>query len=165
MEEAVRRYLGTADGHSWPEHPRLPGPPEPQRLPLDVLPPALAVHVESVTQALQVPHELPELLALACVSAAVAGRVEVEPRAGWREPVGIYTACILPPASRKSPTYAAMVGPLRDWEAEAVGLAAPHYRNAVDAADVARVSLQRAKQAAAKGKGDRAEVEAARLWL
>jgi len=125
----------------WPERPRLPGPPEPERLPLDVLPPALRAHVESVSAALQVPPELPELLALACVSAGAAGRVEVEPRAGWREPVGLYVACILPPAARKSPTYAAMVGPLREWEGQAVQEARPGYLAAMDAVEVARHDL------------------------
>ena len=151
MEEAALRYLGPTDETPWPAL-RLPGPPEPERLPLDVLPPALAGHVESVSAALQVPHELPELLALACVSAAVAGRVEVEPRAGWREPVGIYTATILPPAARKSPTFAAMTAPGREWEEEAVQLAAPRYLSALDAVDVARADLEATKRAAANSR-------------
>ncbi|MDP2956146.1 MAG: YfjI family protein [Longimicrobiales bacterium] len=130
---------------------------------MNVLPPALAAHVESVAAALQVPRELPELLALACVSAAVAGRVEVEPRAGWREPVGIYTATILPPGSRKSPTYAALTEPLRDFEAESIHQATPRYLSARDAVDVALADLEGTKRAAARSKATRDEVEAARL--
>ncbi len=167
---SVGRYQATpsaptAAPEPFPEHPRLPGPAEPERLPLDVLPPTLAGHFESVAQALQVPHELPELLALACVSAAVAGRVEVEPRAGWREPVGIYAACILPPAARKSPTYAAMTAPVRDFEAENIKATAPRYFAALDVVDVAQADLDATKKAAAKGKATRSEVEAARLRL
>ena len=153
------------DRAPFPEHHRLPGPRRPERLPLDVLPPALAGHVASVTDALQVPHELPELLALACVSAAVAGRVEVEPRPGWREPVGIYAATIMPPGTRKSATFAAMTEPVRDFEAENIRAVAPRYLNAKDAMDVASFDLDGTKKGAGRRKATLSEVEAARLRL
>lgn len=165
LVNAASLYLDPPEPEPWPERPRLPGPPEPERLPLDVLPPALADHAGSLARTLQVPHELPELLALACASAAAAGRVEVEAREGWREPVGIYAAAILPPAGRKSPSFRGMTEPLREWETKAVRLAAPRYLAAVDAVDVARSDLEATKKAAAKGKATRAEVEAARFRL
>lgn len=152
-------------GDPWPDHPRLPGPKDPERLPLDALPPVFAAHVRSVASALQVPPELPELLALACVSAAVAGKVELEPRVGWRESSGIYTAVILPPGSRKSPTFEALTRPLRDREAVSIELARSAYQAALAAVDVARAKLDAAKKAAAKKNGESTDVVAARQRL
>lgn len=157
---------GRADeAEGWPAVPDLPGPPDPVALPVEALPPALRAHVLSVADALQVPAGLPALLSLGCVSAAAAGRVEVDVRAGWREPVGIYTGCILPPASRKSPCYAAMTAPVREWEGEQIREAAPAYVAALDAAEVATKRLDKAKNDAATGKADAAAVIACRRDL
>jgi hypothetical protein len=147
----------------WPDRPRLPGSPDPQPLPIDALPPAVRAHVVSVAGALQVPQDLPHLLALGTFSAALAGRVEVEARPGWREPVGLYVACIMPPATRKSPTFAAMTAPLRRHEEEAVIRAAPKVLAATDVLEVAEKRLERTKADVVKGKAESAEVERARL--
>lgn len=149
----------------WREAPILPGPPEPEPLPVGVLPPALRDHARSVADSMQVPAELPALLALGCVSAALVGRVEVDVRSGWREPVGLYAASIFPPAGRKSPTYAAMTKPLREWEDEAIQCAAPRLMAAQDIVEVAERHLADAKTAAAKQGAPLEEVEAARLGL
>ena len=149
----------------WPERPHLPGVPDPEPLPLDVLPAVLRDHAHSVADAMQVPEDLPLLLALGCVSAAVAGRVEVSVRTGWTEPVGLYVASIFPPAGRKSPTYAAMVEPVRAWETESIRRATPRMLAASDVVDVAESKLAGTMAAAAKNKATPVEVEAARLEL
>jgi hypothetical protein len=118
-------FDGRSSADEWPESPDQPGSPNPTPLPIDVLPQVLQRHAVSVADAIQVPTDLPCLLSLSCVSAALAGRVEIDVRPGWREPVGIYTACILPPASRKSPCYRAMVAPVSEWEANAIRQTAP----------------------------------------
>ena len=148
----------------WPEEPNMSGM-EPEALPLEVLPPVLRAQVESVAHALQVPADLPFLLGLGTVSAALAGKVEVEVKRGWTEPVGIYVGCILPPASRKSPAYAAMTSPLREWEAESVRRAMPRVLAAQDIVDVAEKRLERAKTDAAGGSASPDDVERARLQL
>lgn len=164
---------GVRDSHAlveaalegWPASPRIPGPPEPDALPLDALPGSVRAYVHTVAGNLQVPEDLPLLLALGTVSATVAGKVEVNVRSGWREPVGIYTASILPPAARKSPAFAAMTEPVREWEAEAVQRAAPRVLAALDVVEVAEKRLEAVKREAAKGKAEPEEVEAARLEL
>ena len=69
--------------------------------------------MDKVHLSLQVPVELPATLALAVLSASVGGKLVVEVGGtGWSEPVVLYTVVILPPASRKSPTFGIMVRPL-----------------------------------------------------
>lgn len=154
------------DAEPWPDNaPDVPGAVEPEALPIQVLPEGLRAHIESVTRSLQVPADLPIMLALGTLSAAVTGRVNVEVRGGWTEPASIYTACILPPASRKSPAFDAMTEPLRRWEAETIKRAATQFLAAQDAVGVAERRLDKAKGDAAKGKAEAAEVEHARLDL
>ena len=150
---------------SWPDSPRIPGPPDPDPLPVGAIPPSVRAHVESVAGNLQVPPDLPLLLGLGSISAALSGKVEVEVRSGWREPVGIYAATILPPAARKSPAFAAMTEPIRRWEAETVERARPRVLAALDVVEVADRRLEATKRDAAKGKAEPAEVEAARMDL
>ncbi len=155
---------GSAD--DWPDHPDVPGVPSPEQLPLDALPDALRDQGESVAGYLQVPADLPMMLGLATVSAAVAGHVVVRVRSGWTEPVGIYTVCILPPASRKSPAFKAMTAPLREWEWESVDAASEKVMAAQDLVDVAEKRLEDLKKKAAKTqKVGRKEVKDARREL
>jgi replicative DNA helicase len=150
----------------WPDVPDVPAAPEPDALPLDVLPAAIREHVESVADATQTPPDLGLILALSCLSATVRGRatVKVDSR-GWEEALCIYAAGVLPPASRKSAVYAAMTRPLVEWEATQRELIGPSYRRARDLADVAAQSLAAAKAAAAKRNGSLDEVQQARAVL
>jgi replicative DNA helicase len=150
----------------WPAAPHLPGPPDPEPLPLDALPPVVRAHVESIAGATQTPTDLPAVLALAAISTAVGGRVVVAvDERGWVEPVNIYAAAILPPASRKSPVFAAMIAPLEAWEREERERAGPAYRRARDAAEIAGEAFARTKKAAARGRATADEVEVARAEL
>ena len=142
----------------WPGQPNPPGLTDPEPLPVDALPPALRRHCQSVAAAMQVPSDLPTLLALGCVSAALAGRVEVQVRAGWREPVGLYVACLLPPASRKSPCYSAMTMPVRDWETEQILKVAHTLARTRDLVAVRERALDSAIKAAAAHKGTERDV-------
>lgn len=162
----VDHVLGFEPVEDWPEEPDLPGPPKPEPLPLDAFPPVLRGQIDSIAGATQTPTDLAGVLALACVSAAGGMRVEVEvDRRGWREPVHIFGAVLLPPASRKSPVYSAMKAPLEDWERARVEEIGPAHRRTKDRQDVAEAALQSTKAAAAKGKAETAEVEAARVEL
>lgn len=149
----------------WPPSPDLPGPLDPEVLPIDLLPRALRQQVESVAEAMQVPTDMPAMLALGCLSAAAAGLIETEVRSGWREPAGIYVGIILPPASRKSPAYAAMTAPLREWEAEQIQRAEPAVAAARDRVSVLEKALEAAIRSAASGKGSHVEVAKVRRAL
>ena len=152
-----------AEPYEWPEHPHLPGPPEPEPFPLDALPPVLRALVDKVHLSLQVPVELPATLALAVLSASVGGKLVVEiTGTGWTEPVILYTVVILPPASRKSPVFRIMVRPVEEWEKEQVKKAAPKILAAQDVVEVRAKELQNVKTAASKGTATLDEVETAR---
>jgi hypothetical protein len=154
------------DGPDWPEAPILPGPAAPDPLPLEILPAVIRSHVASVAASTQTPAGLGVLLSLASVSAAIGGRVEVAVDArGWTEPANVYAVAILPPASRKSPVYSAMILPLVEWERDEQARVGPSYRRARDRVDVATAALAGAKTAVAKAKATTDEVEAARVAL
>jgi hypothetical protein len=84
--------------------------------PLDIFPPWLREFCEAVTEAMQTPPDLAGMLALSVLSTACARRVGVRAWAGWEEPVNIYTVTSLPPGSRKSPVFRAMMAPLIKFE-------------------------------------------------
>jgi len=149
----------------WPEAPEEPGPPEPEAFPVDALPSALGAYVTSVAGHLQVPPDLPATLALGVLAASVAGRVEARVGDTWREPANLYTAVIMPPGSRKSPTYRLMTAFLRRLEREAVAEAAPRVLAAQDRVEVHDKRLDSLKRDAGKGKATADEVEAARIEL
>lgn len=152
-----------AGGHERPsESPELPWsepvalvPPSPDLLPLDVLPASLRAHVESVAGATQTPPGVGAMLGLAAVSAAIGGKVRVaaDPRRGWVEQAGIYTAIILPPGARKSPVYDRFERPIREWEAEAQRLVGPGRRAGLARVEVLDKRLKQELQEAARSAG------------
>jgi DNA-binding HxlR family transcriptional regulator len=77
----------------------------------------LAHLIRAQATASQVPEDLPGMLALSCLSAAVQGKINVLANNGtWTEPVCLYTAIAMAPGERKSSIFAHMTLPLTDWE-------------------------------------------------
>lgn len=138
---------------AWPAEPDLPGPPDPDPLPLDTLPSVLRDHVVSVAESVQVDSALPLLLGLASVSAAAAGKVIVTVDHAWdREWVTLYAVAILGPGERKSPAYRHMTDPLRSWEVDQQREVVPRRRAAEDVVEVRERQLKAARQKAADGE-------------
>lgn len=138
--------------------------PEPDRIPVDALPPVLRAHVVSVANATQTPADMALPLALAAVAVCVQGKVIVEIRSGWTEPVNIYAISVAPPASRKSAVFDMIFSPLNEWEVEQARKEAPDRQAMEDRREVMEKRLEAAKRDAAKG-GPLELVEAARLEL
>lgn len=136
------------------------GPPNPEPYPVAALPGWLADHVESVADAVQVPPDLPLLLALSGLSVAAANKVRVTVRPGHHEPAHLWTATVLPPGSRKSPVFRHMTRPIFDYEAELADRTSPERRRAEDDREVIEKSLEQAKRDAAKATTDEAFGEA-----
>ncbi|WP_327368681.1 DUF3987 domain-containing protein [Streptomyces sp. NBC_01217] len=84
--------------------------------PVSALTPWIAEHVAAVAEFTQTPPDLAATMALAAVSTAAGGRVNVEIRPGWREQSNLYLVCAMPPASRKSDVFAAMTEPIYEVE-------------------------------------------------
>lgn len=88
--------------------------------PTDALPVELRDFVESESEATQTPPDISAMLCLAAVSATVARRVVVAPRAGWVEPVNLFVAAVLEPGNRKSAAFSDAIRPLSDYEKELI---------------------------------------------
>ena len=103
--------------HEWPDRPTPPIAPKPDKLPVHVFPGVLKEHIQSVAGAIEVPADLPALLAIVACSAAVAGKVEAFINNKW--PKGVWCAFygigVLDSGERKSSTFAAMMDPIFGW--------------------------------------------------
>jgi len=117
--------------------------------PAELLPGWLAEQVFAVAEFTQTPLDLAGSLALACLSTAAGGRAEVEVRGSWREPTNLYTVVVLPPGSRKSAVFAAMVAPILSAEKSLIERAAPAIIEAELSAKMAGKAAEKAALAAA----------------
>jgi hypothetical protein len=93
--------------------------------PIDVLPPVLREWVSALSEATQTPPDLAGLLTLAVCAAAVAKKVLIEARHGWREPLNIFVAILLEPGNRKSAVFSDTIRPLRILEGNLAKQAKP----------------------------------------
>jgi hypothetical protein len=91
--------------------------------------------------------------ALAMLAACAGGRVEVEVRPGWREPVNLYIATVAGPGERKSAVQATMARPLIDAEEHLIGRGCAARLEAETAYAVAGKAADQAKAAAGRATG------------
>jgi len=119
--QAVRRDELAADDRAagW-EPPVSLDRPSLARFPVEVLPEVLRAFVESVSTATQTPPDLAAMLCLSAIATLAGGRVEVEPRPGWREVLALWSLVVLPSGERKSPVRALVAEPLEALERQAV---------------------------------------------
>lgn len=148
-----------SDGWETPipvDRPKLP------EFPVDALPPVLGDWVLAESEYTQTPNELAALLALAMCSGCVARRVVID--CGWREPIQLWVAVLLDPASRKSAVFEAAKSPLRAIERECIEKARPELSRAQ--AEYKIAEKQHAKAIAKAADGDvAARQEAVELQL
>ncbi len=121
--------------------------------PVDALPACLADFVRACSEATQTPLDLCGMLALAASAAACAKRVVVEVKPGYREPLNLFVATILPPGERKSAVVREVSAPLIEWEAKAADEAAPQIARGAQQFVVSKKRLDAATDRAAKAKG------------
>jgi hypothetical protein len=154
LQEAGKRQAGPKPAANnkpgpWGEIERFDEVALPE-FPLHVLPGALRQWVAEESHATQTPADLPGLLALAGCSAAIARKVVVEPRPGWREPLNLYVAILLEPGNRKSAVFTDAITPLREIEAELIE---------AERANVARALSERRQQEARLRKLEKTAAE------
>ena len=106
-----------------------PAPLERERplppFPVTALPTPLRAFVEAESEATQTPLDMSAMLVLGCVSASIAGKVEIELEKGYREPLNLFVVTAALPGERKSGTFADVFAPLRSAEQDAIAMAAP----------------------------------------
>lgn len=82
-----------------------------------LLPSWLGEFAEAVARSTQTPPAMAVMLALSAVATCTAKRFEVAPHGeGYSEPLNLWTATALPPASRKTAVITAITAPLIEWE-------------------------------------------------
>ena len=132
--------------------------------PHEALPPELDAFVRACSEATQTPADLVAMQALAACSAALAKRFVVEVKPGYREPLNLFVATILPPGERKSAVMNEVTAPLLAWEAEARAAAAPAIARARQQWTISEKRLEgvtnQAAKARTKEERDQLELEA-----
>lgn len=124
--------------------------------PLEIFPPWLRDYCEAVTKTMQTPPDLAGMLALSILSTACAQRVQVQAWPGWIEPVNVYTVTSLPPGSRKSPVFRAMMGPIHMFERQLTEKTQAEIERGEIERDILKQQLEEAKRKAAKAQGEHA---------
>ncbi|MEU5946350.1 YfjI family protein [Micromonospora sp. NPDC047465] len=155
----------SAGGPLWDVPVPLTGPNiAPPPFPADVFPRWLGDMVTGVARFTQTDPAMAGTLAVAVLSACAGGRLEVEPVAGWREPVNVFAAVIAGPGERKSPVHRAMTAPLFAAQSTLAEAMRPRIAEAAALRDIADRQAEQAKAAAAKAsdpaKRDEASAEA-----
>ncbi|WP_214412314.1 DUF3987 domain-containing protein [Sphaerisporangium fuscum] len=122
--------------------------------PAHVFPGWLADFVCALAEETQTPPDLAGCIALAAVSTAAGGRAIVCVRGTWTEPVNIYTVVAMPPGSRKSPVFRAIVTPLLTAEKILQERIQPQITEAKIAQKVAREAAEKATAKATTARGE-----------
>jgi len=126
------------------------GPP----FPANVFPPQVEEFVHAVADAIQVPPDLPAVLALGVGAAACSGRAEVYLTPDWdREPLNDYYATVLHSGERKSEVFKKITAPIEEYEQELVETARPEIDQAAVEREIQEKRLAELKSQAAKAKG------------
>lgn len=144
--------------------PLSSGPAVLPEIPPNALPLWCERHVQSVTQAVQVPRSLPVMLALSTMAGALQKAAEVRMKDGYTEPLILWTCSVLPSGERKSPTFAAMTAAITAHERAERDRLAEHHSQAVAEREVLEGQFERAKKVAAKSS-DMAPMHEARKAL
>jgi replicative DNA helicase len=160
LSDLSDRVEGLRDvvGRETPWQPPLPlvdtgGLPE---FPLEALPDWCGAFAAALAEATQTPRDLAGMIVLASLATCAGGRVRVEIKPGWEEPLNLYVLVALPPGERKSAVFEAATAPLSEFEEERARAVAP----LVTEGAIRRKALERACESAqaeaAKAKTDTA---------
>ena len=122
--------------------------------PLAAMPQLFQAFAQAIAEHMQMYPDMPALELLAAISTACAGKVEIEAKPGWREPIHTYTMVCMGVGERKSPVFKLAAQPLKAWQAEK----ASSMAGDVGASQSKKRLLQK-KQQKAEDKGDEAAAE------
>lgn len=137
----------------------VPIPP----FPVDALPGLIEEMVCAVAEATQTNPAMAATSALSALAACVGGRVEIQIRRGWEEPMCLYTATVAAPGERKSAVQQIMIRPILDTEAKLAEAGAGPRIEAETRKQVAVKAAEQTRNLAAKaepGQQDKAMAEA-----
>jgi len=162
LAQAAPAWAPAAAPDPWPEIVGFDASDLPE-FPTSALPAALRNWVEAESLATQTPADLAGLLVLAACSAAIARRVEVEPRPGWREPVNLFVAVLLESGNRKSAVFNDALRPLKEVEAGLIEYERPGVARKHSERRQAEARLRKLEKLAAEKNDAAAREEAGKL--
>ena len=139
--------LNSAD---WPSPSFIEGPsilPWPK----DIFPPPFGEFMEELARSTETPIELASILLLATVSTAIQKRYSIQIKPDYAEPINLYTAAVLPPASRKSQVYSMVTKPLMQWECDERARLEPLHSASESNRKTLEVRIKELRAQAAKG--------------
>ncbi|GAA3037086.1 YfjI family protein [Streptomyces glomeratus] len=136
------------------DRPPLPG------FPLMLLGKSLSGMVEAIAKATQVAPDLPAMMALPCITAAIGGRAYVRIRPGWSEPVTLWTVGVALPGERKTGVEERLTGPLREEEIRLRAETEPVIEQTKQRIRIAEERLKDAEKNAIKAKPENAQLAA-----
>jgi len=119
-------------------------------LPVDILPGWLSRYVNNISMFLQVPSDMLLLIALSAISTALANKMEIEIKQGYREPANIYSCIILGPANRKSAAVTKISKPIWDYESQIREELKPERRHRLQEKEILEDRIQQLKKVASK---------------
>ena len=127
--EPMPKEENKPESETTPETPLLFDEFSTPEIPASLLPGWLGEFAGAVARSTQTPEAMAVMLGLAAVATCAAKRFEVSPYGeGYTEPLNLWTATALPPASRKTAVTSAMTGPLVEWEKSEVERLAPEIK-------------------------------------
>ncbi len=119
-------------------------PPLPPLFPLDALPKVLMDMAQGVACNQRVAVDIPAIVGLAVFSSCACGRISIDIRKDWNEPLNLYFMPVVPSGEGKTPVFRAMQGEaLKQWQAEE-----NHSRRISIAQDQAELSMLQAQKEA-----------------
>lgn len=132
----------------------------------ELLPGWLGDYAGAVAKNTQTPPAMAVMLALSSVATCTAKRFEVAPHGeGYTEPLNVWTATALPPASRKTAVIAAMTAPLSEWEGNEAERLAPQIMEVNTARKIANKRIEKLEKDAANKADPSAREETKREIL
>ena len=87
-----------------------------QAFDLENIPEILSKTVKACADTYQVPLDFVLPIACSVISAATKGKVKIQVKSDWQEPLSLYTAPLLEPSNRKSAVISMLAKPLREIE-------------------------------------------------
>ncbi len=120
--------------------------------PVEALPDWIREWCEAKAVAVQVPINLPCVVALTSASLATARLYRVQISKDWKETANLWTATALPPGERKSPIFSDATAPIYRFAADIGTALGPKVRERALARHVLSGQLDAAKAAAIKNK-------------
>ena len=110
--------------------------------------------VAAVSEATQTDAGMAGTVALGALAACAGGRVMIEIRSGWREPLNLFTVTVAGPGERKSAVLRMLTAPLQGAERKLLEAGHAARLEAQTTKDVAIKAADVAKAAAGKSTGD-----------